>query len=42
MKPLVFALAVIVAEQTHSTFLTALVTTASVLPYIGLGQRLAV
>ena len=36
------ALAVIVAEQTHSTFLTALVTTASVLPYIGIGQLLAV
>jgi len=32
------ALAVIVAEKTHSTFLTALVTTASVLPYLGIGQ----
>jgi predicted MFS family arabinose efflux permease len=35
------ALAVLVAEQTHSTLLTALVTTASVLPYIGIGQLLA-
>jgi MFS family permease len=35
------ALAVIVAEKTNSTFLTALVTTASVLPYIGIGQLTA-
>ena len=35
------SLSVIVAEQTHSTLLTALVTTASVLPYIGIGQVLA-
>jgi len=35
------ALAVIVAERTNSTILTALVTTASVLPYIGIGQVLA-
>src|SRR3954451_11767316 len=35
------ALAVIVAEKTHSTFLTALVTTASVLPYLGIGQLAA-
>lgn len=35
------ALAVLVAEQTHSALLTALVTTASVLPYIGIGQFLA-
>src|SRR4051794_4596362 len=35
------ALSVIVAERTHSTLLTALVTTASVLPYIGIGQLLA-
>lgn len=34
------ALAVLVAEQTHSTLLTALVTTVSVLPYIGIGQLL--
>ena len=32
------ALAVLVAEQTGSTFLTALVTTVSVLPYVGIGQ----
>lgn len=32
------ALAVLVAEQTGSTLLTALVTTMSVLPYVGLGQ----
>src|SRR5687768_15976802 len=35
------ALAVVVAEQTGSTFLTALVTSASVLPYIGIGQLAA-
>jgi Transmembrane secretion effector len=35
------ALSVIVAERTHSAVLTALVTTASVLPYIGIGQLLA-
>src|SRR5436190_13919695 len=35
------ALSVVVAERTHSTFLTALVTTMSVLPYIGIGQLLA-
>jgi MFS family permease len=35
------ALAVIVAERTNSRVLTALVTTASVLPYIGIGQILA-
>lgn len=35
------ALAVVVAEQTNSTLLTALVTSASVLPYIGIGQLLA-
>jgi predicted MFS family arabinose efflux permease len=35
------ALAVVVAEKTHSTLLTALVTSASVLPYIGIGQLLA-
>ena len=35
------ALAVTVAERTHSTLLTALVTTASVVPYIGIGQLLA-
>ena len=35
------ALAVVVAEQTGSTLLTALVTTVSVLPYVGLGQFLA-
>jgi predicted MFS family arabinose efflux permease len=35
------ALSVIVAERTHSALLTALVTTVSVLPYIGLGQLLA-
>lgn len=35
------ALSVVVAERTHSTFLTALVTTASVIPYIGIGQVLA-
>src|SRR4051794_39031672 len=32
------ALAVIVAEKTHSTFLTALVTAVTVLPYAGIGQ----
>ena len=35
------ALSVLVAEQTGSTLLTALVTSASVLPYIGIGQLLA-
>jgi predicted MFS family arabinose efflux permease len=35
------ALAVVVAERTHSTALTALVTTASVLPYLGIGQLFA-
>ena len=35
------ALAVLVAEQTHSAFLTALVTTASIIPFIGIGQVLA-
>lgn len=35
------ALAVVVAQQTRSTLLTALVTTVSVLPYIGIGQLLA-
>src|SRR4051794_20739301 len=35
------ALSVTVAERTHSTLLTALVTTASVVPYIGIGQVLA-
>jgi len=35
------ALSVVVAERTGSTFLTALVTAVSVLPYIGLGQLLA-
>jgi predicted MFS family arabinose efflux permease len=35
------ALAVVVAERTHSTTLTALVTTASVLPYLGIGQLFA-
>jgi MFS family permease len=35
------ALSVVVAEQTHSAFLTALVTTVSVIPFIGIGQVLA-
>src|SRR4051794_510642 len=35
------ALAVIVAEKTHSTFLTAMVTAVSVLPYAGIGQLAA-
>src|SRR5436190_13692698 len=35
------ALSVIVAERTHSTLLTALVTSVSVLPYIGIGQILS-
>jgi MFS family permease len=35
------ALAVVVAEQTHSPLLTALVTTVSVIPFIGIGQVLA-
>jgi hypothetical protein len=35
------ALSVIVAERTDSIVLTALVTTVSVLPYIGIGQVLA-
>jgi MFS family permease len=35
------ALAVVVAQQTRSAVLTALVTTASVLPFIGIGQVLA-
>lgn len=35
------ALAVLVAERTGSTLLTALVTSASVVPYIGIGQLLA-
>jgi MFS family permease len=35
------ALAVIVAEQTKSAVLTALVTTVSVIPFIGIGQVLA-
>ena len=34
------ALAVLVAEQTGSTLLTALVTTVSVVPYVGIGQVL--
>ncbi|MEY2448956.1 MAG: hypothetical protein QOH79_2432, partial [Acidimicrobiaceae bacterium] len=32
------ALALLVAEQTHSALLTALVTTVSVLPWVGVGQ----
>src|SRR5437868_6853906 len=36
------ALAILVAERTGSTTLTALVTSASVLPYLGPGQLFAV